>query len=375
MSKFSGGRYSDAVAPNFNPARFSLARRRRGLTKTALAEKVGVSTRMIAGYESGEHEPHDRTATKLADVLKFPMEFFYRPDLDEPPIDACSFRSLTTLHARQRDQAIGAGALALALSDWIDARFTLPEPNIPQYRVVDPETAAMAVRSEWGLGERPVRNMIHLLEAHGIRVFSLTEECRALDAFSFWRGGHLPYAFLNTMKSAERSRMDAAHELGHLALHRKETAHGRDLEREADLFASAFLMPRGSVLAEAPRGGRLDQLIQAKLRWNVSVAGLVYRMHRLGLLSDWQYHSLFVEIGRKSYRTNEPNGSQPETSQVLTKVFKTMREEGQTMSDIAGELAITSEELSNLIFGLVLTPLEGLGNRGSSQGKSSLRLV
>ena len=33
-----------------------------------------------------------------------------------------------------------------------------------------------------------------------------------MDAYSFWRRG-VPYVFLNTMKSAERSRMDAAHEL------------------------------------------------------------------------------------------------------------------------------------------------------------------
>ena len=33
-----------------------------------------------------------------------------------------------------------------------------------------PETAAEAIRSEWGLGERSIPNLIHLLEAHGVRV-------------------------------------------------------------------------------------------------------------------------------------------------------------------------------------------------------------
>lgn len=58
--------------------------------------------------------------------------------------------------------------------------------------------------------------MIHLLEAHGVRVLSLTQECREVDAFSLWL--QQPFVFLNTQKSGEHSRFDAAHELGHLPL-------------------------------------------------------------------------------------------------------------------------------------------------------------
>jgi Zn-dependent peptidase ImmA (M78 family) len=262
-----------------------------------------------------------------------------------------SFRALSTLTATQRDQGLAAAALALAFAGWVDARFRLPEPDLPQYQGIDPETAAMAVRTEWNSGERPIPNMIHLLEAHGVRVFSLAEECAELDAFSFWHAG-IPYAFLNTMKSAERSRMDAAHELGHLVLHWKIGVRGRETEREAEQFASAFLMPRGSILAEAPRRGTLTEIIRAKKRWNVSAASLTYRMHRLGLLSDWQYRSLFVEIARNGYRTEEPNGSQHEKSQLLTKVFQTLRHEGITETQIAQDLDIETAELKGLIFGL-----------------------
>src|SRR5262249_25369006 len=112
-------------------------------------------------------------------------------------------------------------------------------------------------------------NMVHLLESKGVRVFSLAQECREVDAFSLWRG-ELPFVFLNTMKSGERGRMDAAHELGHLALHRHGGPGGRDAESEADRFASAFLMPEGSVLALGLRNPRVDQLIKLKKKWKVS---------------------------------------------------------------------------------------------------------
>ena len=317
---------------------------------------LDVSLRMVTAYERGEKQPGPQTLQRMSRTLKFHPAFFSGDDLDEPPTDGTSFRALSNMTARQRDQALGSATLALALSDWIDERFALPLPDVPQYQGVDPATAAIAVRSEWSLGERPIKNMSDTLEARGVRVFSLAEECRAVDAFSFWRGDR-PYVFLNTMKSGEHGRMDGAHELAHLVLHWKGTAHGRTAEHEAAQFASEFLMPKGSVLAEAPRGGHYQQLIVAKRKWRVSLAALTYRMHALGLLSDWQYRSLFVEMGKKGARTNEPNGIVAETSQVLTKVFQALRDEGISHSDVASELQIPLDDLARLIFGLVLTPL------------------
>ena len=193
--------------------------------------------------------------------------------------------------------------------------------------------------------------MIHLLEAHGVRVFSLAEETESVDAFSFWRGA-TPYVFLNTRKTAEHSRMDAAHELGHLVLHAHGTPKGREAEREAHIFGSAFLMPAGSIRAEAPRGAaNVDQLAKAKGRWNVSVANLAYRMHQLGLLSEWQYRSVFVELNRRG-RATEPRAPgqrilQQETSQVLRKVFGTLRREGTSKADVARALNIGLRDLDD----------------------------
>lgn len=350
-----------------NPSRLIVARKRRGLTKRALADRAGISTRSLSAYESGTQEPNSETRRRLADVLGFPLSFFERSDLEEPSLDATSFRALTRLTARRRDQACSSATLALELADWLDARFELPEADVPQLRGVDPETAADAVRKSWGLGESPIANMVHLLEAYGVRVFSLAEECVEVDAFSFWRDG-VPYMFLNTMKSAERSRMDAAHELGHLILHwGHETPRGREAEHQAQAFGSAFLMPRGSVLAKAPRTARIDHLIKAKAYWKVAVANLAYRMHKLGLLTEWQYRSLFIEIGERGYRRNEPRSIDRETSQILSKALATLRAEGMTKADIAEALGLPIEELNKVIFGLVLTPLDGRGNPNSRE--------
>ena len=345
----------------FNPTRLDLARRRRGLSQLALAEAAGISKRSLVGYKTHYRAPEPETINRLADALHFPPAFFFGPTLEEPPVAGASFRALSRLTARLREQALAAGALAIALAYWIDDRFTLQEPSIPEYAGVEPEEAAMAVRTEWGLGERPVPNMLHRLESHGIRVFSLAEDTVDMDAFSCWLGD-TPFMFLNTMKSAERSRMDAAHELGHLVLHRRHhSARGRDAEKEADQFGAAFLMPRGSVLATAPRHGWLYQIIEAKRYWAVSAANLTYRMHKVGLLTDWEYRTLFAEISRHGFRRHEPNAAPGESSQVLAKVFRSLRDDGITMNHVAKELRIYPDELNRTVFGLVLTSIIGEG--------------
>ncbi len=105
------------MAP-FNPARLDLARRRRGLTKTRLAQRAGISTRLLTAYERGDRPPTESTVQKLADAVGFPLAFLAGDDLEEPSLDGVSFRSLSSMTAGQRDQAVGAAAIALALDDW-----------------------------------------------------------------------------------------------------------------------------------------------------------------------------------------------------------------------------------------------------------------
>jgi len=196
-----------------------------------------------------------------------------------------------------------------------------------------------------------------------------------IDAFSLWRET-TPFVFLNTMKSAEHSRFEAAHELGHLVLHRKVGSHGKTAEQEANQFASAFLMPQGSILGRAPMLPNLNVLIELKKQWIVSVAALAYRLHGLKLIRDWHYRSLCVEISQLGYRKSEPEGAPPEMSMVLGKVFRILRNEGITKADVARELNYNVEDLDKAIFGLVMTGLQGGGPSGVREtNERSIRLV
>ena len=342
---------------------------------THLAGLVGCTQKAISDYEKGAYPPSEDAVARLSGATRFPSAFFLGPDLPEPTPDTASFRSMARMTASQRDAALGAGALAFMLNDWVESRFALPDPDIPELRDEDPEVAATVVRQHWGLGERPIKNIVHLLESKGIRVYSLAENSVEVDAFCLWHSNK-PFVFLNTLKSAEHSRFDAAHELGHLVLHRHSGPHVPDAEKQANAFASAFLMPRASVLAHAPRMATTKHLVQLKKQWIVSVTALAYRLHGLKLLTDWHYRTLCIEMGQLGYRKKEPEGAQRERSQILATIFSELRSEGVSKFCVAEQLNIDVDELDKMVFGLMIIGL-GNGNASTSAApsKPTLKVV
>src|SRR5262249_237459 len=260
----------------FNPNRLTIARKRRGLTKIALAQLASLTPQSISEYERGNTDPSEDTLRVLARVLRFPEAFFTSEDLELPSETGVSFRGLASMTSGQRDHALGGGALGIAIDGWISREFKLPLIDLVAMDGITPEGAAEALRTEWGLGERRCPNLVHLLESRGVRVYSLPRDSRTVHAFSFWHDRR-PFVFLTTDTTPEKGRFDAAHELGHLVLHSHGGAQGRRAEDEANRFASAFLMPRASILAaRLPSPLTLDNLFPLRPKWNVSIGALVH---------------------------------------------------------------------------------------------------
>lgn len=307
----------------FNPSRLRLARLRLALSLTKLAEKSTVSLRSLTEYENGKREPSQENLHKLAIALAVLPTFFERDNIDPVPVAAASFRKLSKATVGRRDAVLASAALTLEFFDEVGERFRLPEPCIPTLDKFSPEQAAEFVRHRWNLGDRPISPLLHLLEAKGIRVASLNVEYKDIDAFCFYRDG-IPYILLNTAKSAERQRFDAAHELGHLVLHSDvdmEVSTSKERESQANAFASSFLMPSAAVLGQSMVGASVARTLVARSFWKVSAMALTHRLHELGLLSDWQYRANCILLSERGYRSSEPGGVVPETSQLLRKVM------------------------------------------------------
>lgn len=343
---------------DFSVQRLAVARLRRQMKGKALAEASGTSEVHMSRIAKGVNVPSEQKVHEIAKALRFPASFFYGDDVEMPQVPAVSFRSLSSMSASERDAALAAAALGFIVSDWVDDLFKLPENTLEDLRDVSPEIAAAYIRRAWRLGEKPIPNMVKLLESKGVRVFSLAENTMNVDAFSLWRSGR-PFIFLNTQKSAERSRFDAAHELGHLLLHRHSNLNGdgKDVEMQANAFASAFLMPERDVLANLPqRINEIRALVIKKGRWRVSVFALLYRIHKLGRISDWNYRKLIMELTSLGYRNTEPLGIEREISTVWDRVFRELWKKRITKQQIAKQLSLPLDELENLVFGLLKKP-------------------
>jgi Zn-dependent peptidase ImmA (M78 family) len=211
----------------------------------------------------------------------------------------------------------------------------------------------------WGMGARPVSNLLALIESRGVRVFGLPPDDREVDAFSFWHEER-PFVFLNTSKSAERLRFDLAHELGHLFMHRDvRTNRNRRFELDANTFASGLLMPAAGLVPQLVGQPSLTDVMQLKAYWKVSATAMVRRLSQLKRISDWQYRTWMIDLSKRGFRTSEPDGIQREQSTLLRQVLALAREDGWGNERIAKELGIPKRDLADALLGLTVIPVDG----------------
>lgn len=342
------------MEPEFSRQRLALARKRLGLTIAALARESGLSTRTLSIYENGHATPSDEAFDVLSDVLRVTRGFFFLAEPEDVPVEAVSFRALSKMTAKQRDAALAVGSQIIEFDDWLSGQFKFPQPNVPTLPGYAPEVAAATVRAKWGLGESSVQNIVHLLEANGVRVYSLPSHLSDLDAFSFFREDD-PFVLMSTRKSAERSRFDAAHELGHLVLHcEHESPRGPEAESEANQFAAAFLMPRASVQAAGLVNATVPVILNARSRWGVAAMALTHRLKELNMLTEWGYRDLCVQLSRQGFRRSEPGGISREQSERLRQALALLRRDGTPTSALAAQLGIRASEFRSWLNGITL---------------------
>lgn len=337
----------------FNPERLVFARELRGYSQKQLADQLGISSRAVRYYEAGEYTPDD--IKKISEILEVDESFLCGETLERISSDKVSFRALSKMSAKFEGQVSRNLDLAIKFNEWLESKFALPQHDLPDLSMYEPEEAAIALRQEWGLSDRPIGNMISLLEKHGVRVFSLKIKTLDMDACCTWHE-ETPFVFLNVGKSAERVRFDAAHELGHLVLDIHGYSKGenhRENEMAMNRFASAFLMPRESVKQKTPSFVTVETLKDLKKHWKVSVAALAYRLKDLELVSEWVYgRVLSPEISKRGYRTTEPEPIDMDQSLSLTKICELLKEDGITLNEIVKEIGGTGniDDISAFLF-------------------------
>lgn len=218
---------------------------------------------------------------------------------------------------------------------------------------------ARETRRAFGFGDGPISNMVATLESRGVVVTRFEIGNKSVDAFSCWVGNR-PYVMLGTDKrSSCRSRFDAAHELGHLVLHRditqedildKETL--TRIEREANWFAGAFLLPREKLLEEF-YSTRMAHLQGLKARWKVSMQAIAHRAKDIGAIDEYQYILFRKQVSHNKWLSVEPLDREIaiEQPEYLLKCWKLLVERGIVSGDGAEEAVGFSLELVQQLLG------------------------
>jgi Zn-dependent peptidase ImmA (M78 family)/transcriptional regulator with XRE-family HTH domain len=305
----------------FVPQRLAEARLVRQKSRAELARDLGITGQAIGYYETGERRPDMSVLLRIADALDQPVSFFLR---NSPPFDGVRgtrfFRSIGT-RSNKVNHALDVKTKWLwEIVCYMSQHLKLPRTNLPEvappsgegYSLNEIEDIATMVRRHWGLGDGPIVNVSALFETHGIVVTRFELGSDEIDAFSCWIGNR-PYILLGSEKqSCCRSRFDAAHELGHLLLHRHIGQEDLDIktirdqiEVEANMFAGAFLFPKASMLREfySMRMGHLKGL---KERWRISVQAISHRARDIGIIDDYQYVLFRKQISFNRWQKNEP---------------------------------------------------------------------
>jgi Zn-dependent peptidase ImmA (M78 family)/transcriptional regulator with XRE-family HTH domain len=279
--------------PGFVPERLTEARIARQMSRRELAELAQITGQAIAYYESGERCPDMRMVLKFSESLgRSPGFFLTGSSAVRGGIQTRFFRSTGRRSNRVNDALDVRTKWLWEVVAFIVSRVRLPTVNLPEcpqpaakdfFLPVEIEDIAQLTRRHWGLGDGPIANMVALLETYGAVATRFSLGSARIDAFSCWISGK-PYIVLGSdRKSAARSRFDAAHELGHLILHRdisqediqKKSVLDR-IEQEANRFAGAFLFPRNSFLSEF-YSTRMGHLAGLKRRWRVSIQAIAHR--------------------------------------------------------------------------------------------------
>lgn len=303
----------------FNSDRLKKARIYRGLTVAELADKIGCQRQTISMYENKKILTPDKLVIqKLSSVLMFPIKYFYEDDRDVN-IGATYFRSLLTTNKKYRSEQIQKIEFVSRIYDFLSDYVTFPKLNLPQIdENATPEEAANALRIHWGLGDKPIQNVVYETEQHGIIVTSFDTTTNDIDAFSQYinNGENDLYivGYSSNKTSASRIHFDIAHELGHICLHdwsedleslTKEEF--KDREQEAHNFASAFLLPETSFTKDVIRNPKsIPYYIQLKSKWKVSISAMIRRSFNLGLITYDEYQMLYRILQRRGMRKTEP---------------------------------------------------------------------
>jgi len=355
--------------PRFLAARLKEARDARSITtQLALANLLELNTSSVSRWEDGQSAPTAEMLIKLGEALKVRPSYFLRP-LFEHGGGAVFFRSLASARkrdlSRQRARLRWVQEIAIIIQHYVN----LPALDLPDvaagesFRALrddDIEGFAGALRQHWGLGDRPIPNVVEVMEKAGFVVATDEMGTTALDGLCNWsEQDSRPYVLLAQDKmSFFRRQMDAAHEMAHAVLHRGLSeddlkADFELIEQQAFRLASAFLMPATAFALDVGSAPTLSGLLVIKDKWRVSIKAMIHRCRALSLIDAADAVQLYKYYSAKGWSREEPlDRSEPVAKpQYLAAALRMIVSSGTRTKDdlLTNEFTLPARDIEALL--------------------------
>lgn len=335
------------------PNTLQAARLARAMSLTMLAEECGISAPTLSRIENGTRPATDEEIDTLARALGIPAAAVCRPLVSERlGLSAFYHRKFSRAGSRAVNQIEHQCLLdVVALRELIglvglkapESLLTVHLDEVPGGNV---EEAANRVRLAWRVPRGPIRDLCATVEDAGCLVIHSDFGLPEMDAIYQKVWGVPPLIWVNSRKPLDRVRMSIAHELGHLILHEEEPVDHAKAEKQADAFASAFLMPRADFRSECPSRLGVPELIELKRRWRCSMVAIIRRAHDVGKIDQQHYTNLMISVSRQGWRKQEPYPVTGESPRLLADAVRTaLRELHLNEEELADRLAIPVAQL------------------------------
>jgi Zn-dependent peptidase ImmA (M78 family) len=201
--------------------------------------------------------------------------WFYKPLRESG--QAAFYRSLKSALHIARDKAAAKLQFVDDISCALSSRVEFPAVDIPNlmerrdYRTLRPEdidNIAAELRDYWGLSDDPIDDLLLIIENAGIAVGEDYFDSAKLDGISKWFPERPVVLLAKDKNGGVRRRFDAAHELGHMVLHRHVTPEPR---------------------------------------WKVSIGAMIKRAQSINLISSEHERNLWKYYSYRRWRGNEPH--------------------------------------------------------------------
>jgi Zn-dependent peptidase ImmA (M78 family)/DNA-binding XRE family transcriptional regulator len=332
-----------------NPRLIELARLSRGYTQKELASLLtNLNQSNLSKVEKGILQVSDETLQNISDVLKYPIDFFYQEEL-KTPFSNIYFRKRTTIPQRFLDKIFTDVKIILKSIDYLLADIELKEYEKYMFDLTNegwtPEAIAVRMREVMKIPAGPVKFIVTKLEEEGIIVYFYDSPHEKFDGLTSYTDNGYPVIVVNKKMPNDRIRFTLAHEFFHLIAHIPcDVEPWRDVEMEANNFASEFLMPEKDCYNELITVS-YPNLTILKAYWGVSKAAIIRRAKTLGVINESSYKYLMIELGRRNERKNETGYVELEEPKIIAKVIDLLKNElHQTKEDLAESIYLRIDD-------------------------------